>query len=124
VLICGFGFHLVARAFGGAGSASVAVRTAAYGSAFMLFNVATSLAIALAPYLELAALVSAWLLQGYFFFTCLAIAAVEHYGVSRRRGEAIASVTLLMVVPSAFLAMALITALGMYGARFSALWTR
>ena len=124
VLICGFGFHLIARAFGGTASPSVAMRTAAYGSTFMLFNVATSLAIALAPYLELAALVSAALIQGYFFFTCLAIAAVEHYGVSRRRGEAIASVTLLMVVPCAFLAMAVITALGMYGARFSALWTR
>jgi hypothetical protein len=122
VLVSGLGFHVIARAFGGAASPDVALRTAAYGSTFMLFNVATSLVVALAPYLELAALVSAVLLQGYFYFTCLAIAAVEHYGVSRRRGEAIAGATLLMVVPSAFLAMTLITALGMYGARFSALW--
>jgi len=122
VLVSGLGFHVIARAFGGAASPDVALRTAAYGSTFMLFNVATSLAFALAPKLELAALVSVVLIQGYFYFTCLAIAAVEHYGVSRRRGEAIAGATLLMVVPSAFLAMTLITALGMYGARFSALW--
>ena len=123
VILAGFGFHLIARVFGGAASPAIAVRTAAYGSTFLLFNVAASVAIALAPYLELATLVSAALIQGYFYFTCLAIAAVEHYGVSRRRGEAIAGITLAMVVPTAFLTMALITALGMYGARISALWS-
>jgi hypothetical protein len=61
------------------------------------------------------------LIQVYFYFTCFDIAAVEHYGVSRRRATAIAGATVALLVPCMFLALALVTALGLYAARIWAL---
>jgi hypothetical protein len=119
VLVSAFGFHLIARAFGGEAPPAVAARTAGYGSAFLLYYVATGLVSSLTPFLELAALVIATLIQLYFYFTCLGIAAVEHYGVSRQRGAAVAGMTVALLAPTTFLVMALISAVGVYATRFS-----
>jgi hypothetical protein len=99
VILSALGFHVLARMLGGQGSALLALRAAAYGSAFLLFNAATTLTATLAPYLELAALVVSALTQAYFYFTCLSIAAIEHYGVSRSRAEVVAGTTVGMLVP-------------------------
>jgi hypothetical protein len=117
VLVTGVGFHLSARAFGGDAAPSVAARTAGYSSAFLLYSAAISLAATLTPFLELAALVIGTLIQIYFYFACLSIAAVSHYGLSRRRAAAVAGLTVALLVPCLFLALALITALGLYVAR-------
>jgi hypothetical protein len=124
VLVSGLSFHLIARAFGGAASPEVAARTAGYGSAFLLYNLAAALAASLTPWLELAALVIATMIQSYFYFTCLGIAAVEHYGISRSRSAAVAGVTVALLVPSMFVAMTLITAVGMYATRFAVFFPR
>ena len=119
VLVSAFGFHVIARAFGGEAPASVAARTAGYGSAFLLYNGVTGVAASVMPFLELAVLVIASMIQGYFYFTCLGIAAVEHYGVSPRRGAAVAGVTVALLAPTLLLVTALISAVGVYATRFS-----
>jgi hypothetical protein len=102
VLLSALGFHAITRCLGGRGSAVLAVRAAAYGSAFLLFNAITTLTITLAPYLELAALIVSALMQSYLYFSCLCAAATEHYGVSRARAELAAGATVGMLVPAMF----------------------
>jgi hypothetical protein len=122
VFVTGAGFHLLARVFGGTASPSVAARTAGYGSAFLLYNAAITLAATLTPFVELAALVIGTLIQVYFYFTCFDTAAVEHYGVSRRRATAIAGATVALLVPCMFLALAVVMAVGIYAARLWAVF--
>jgi hypothetical protein len=100
VLLSALGFHAAARVFGGHGSPTQAIRAAAYGSAFLLFNAVTTLTGTLAPFLELAALLVSALTQAYICFTCLCTAAVAHYGVSRARAEVIAGTTVGMLLPT------------------------
>jgi hypothetical protein len=121
VFVTGAGFHVLARVFGGTASPSIAAKTAGYGSAFLLYNAAITLAATLTPFVELAALVIGTLIQVYFYFTCFDTAAVEHYGVSRRRATAIASATVALLVPCMFLALAVVMAVGIYAARLWAL---
>lgn len=102
VLVSAAGFHALARGLGGSGSAALAVRAAAYGSVFLLFNAGSTLASTLAPYLTLAALIVSLLTQSYLYFSCLCTAATEHYGVSRARAELIAGATVGMLVPAMF----------------------
>jgi hypothetical protein len=102
VLFSAFGFHVAARASGGQGSASLAIRTAAYGSAFLLFNAVTTLAGTFAPPLAVAAFLLSAMTQAYFYFTCLRTAAIEHYGVSRARGEVVAGATVGILGPAMF----------------------
>jgi hypothetical protein len=102
VLLSAAGFHVVARVLGGQGSAMLAIRAAAYGSVFLLFNAATTLTGTLAPAFEVAALIISAITQSYLYFTCLRTAAVEHYGVSRARGDVIAGATVGMLVPAMF----------------------
>ncbi|MET0386305.1 MAG: hypothetical protein ABW321_10125 [Polyangiales bacterium] len=109
VLLSALGFHMITRCLGGRGSAVLAVRAAAYGSAFLLFNVLTTFAITLAPPLELAALIVSALTQSYLYFSCLCAAAVEHYGVSRARAELAAGATVGMLVPAMFASTLLAT---------------
>lgn len=120
VIVTGAGFHLLARFFGGDAAPSVAAKTAGYGSAFLIYNAAITLASTLTPFVELAALVIGTLIQVYFYFTCFDVAAVEHYGVSRRRATVIAGATVALLVPCMFLALAVVTAVGIYAAR---LWS-
>ena len=108
VFISALGFFVAARAFGGHGSGAIAVRAAAYGSAFLLYNVVTTLTGTLAPALEFAALVVSGMTQAYFYFTCLSITAVEHYGVSRTRAEIVAGITVGVLAPSMLAAMLLV----------------
>jgi hypothetical protein len=121
VIVTGVGFHLLARVFGGGAAPSVAAKTAGYGSAFLLYNAAITLASTLTPFVELTALVTGTLIQVYFYFTCFDVAAVEHYGVSRRRATVIAGATVALLVPCMFLALAVVTAVGLYAGRVWAL---
>jgi hypothetical protein len=114
VLISALGFYAAVRAFGGHGSGAIAIRAAAYGSAFLLYNVVTTLTGTLAPVLEFAALVVSAMTQAYFYFTCLSITAVEHYGVSRTRAEVVAGVTVGVLVPSMLASMLLVAVVSTY----------
>jgi hypothetical protein len=100
VLISALGFHALARVLGGHGSAALALRAAAYGSAFLLFNACSTLTSTLAPYLTLASLIVSVLTQSYLYFSCLCTAATAHYGVSRSRAELAAGATVGMLVPA------------------------
>ena len=102
VLVSAAGFHALARVLGGNGSAALAVRAAAYSSAFLLFNACSTLTSTLAPYLTLASLIVSVLMQSYLFFSCLCTAATEHYGVSRARAELAAGATVGMLLPAMF----------------------
>ena len=102
VLVSAAGFHLLARLLGGSGSAVLAVRAAAYGSVFLLFNACSTLASTLAPYFTLASLIVSVLTQSYLYFSCLSTAATEHYGVSRARAELAAGATVGILVPAVF----------------------
>ncbi|HEX7480175.1 MAG TPA: hypothetical protein VF331_20415 [Polyangiales bacterium] len=122
VLISALGFHASARWFGGQASFSVALRSAAYGSAFLLYNAVTTLASAVSPLIELGAIVISLLMQGYFYFTCLTITGVERYRLSNERAQAAAGATLGALLPSVFLGMLLLALGSVYAARFAALW--
>ena len=118
VLVSALGFFFAVRAFGGQGSGAIAVRAAAYGSAFLLYNVVTTLTGTLAPALEFAALVISAMTQAYFYFTCLSITAVEHYGVSRARAEMAAGVTVGVLAPSMLASMLLVAIASSYCDQF------
>jgi hypothetical protein len=114
VLISALGFFVAVRVCGGRGSGATAVRAAAYGSAFLLYNVVTTLTGTLVPVLEFAALVISAMTQAYFYFTCLCITAVEHYGVSRPRAEIVAGATVGVLAPSMLASMLLVAVVSSY----------
>ncbi len=122
VLLSALGFHASARWFGGQAGFSVALRSAAYGSAFLLYNAVTTLASAVSPLIELGAIVIALLMQAYFYFTCLTITGVERYRLSHERARAAAGATLGALVPSVILGMPLLARGGEAIARWSAQW--
>lgn len=109
VLISAGGFHLAARAVGGNAEPQVALRTAAYGSAFLLYNVGITFLSAIAPWLELAGIVVVALTQGYFYFTCLSLTATTRYGLPKGRAETAAGFTLGALLPSVVLVTLLVT---------------
>jgi hypothetical protein len=123
VLVSALGFHALARGLGGSGSAALAVRAAAYGSVFLLFNAWSTLASTLAPYLTLASLIVSVLIQSYLYFSCLCTAATEHYGVSRARAELVAGATVGMLIPAMFGVTLLTGVLSQHAAHVAAwLW--
>lgn len=119
VLISGLVFHMAARAFGGRASFEVALRTAAYGSAFLLYNVGITLVAAIAPFLELPGIAIMAMTQAYFYFTCLSLTGVERYGLPRARAEAAAGFTLGALLPSVVLVTLLFTLASSHVARYA-----
>ena len=117
VLMLAAAFHALSRILGGAAPFSVALRVAAFGSAFLILNAVATLTARLMPMLELAALVFAAMLQAALFFSCLRSAALERYGLSRARAEVAAGAAVSVLVPSMLASMLLV-------AVFSAYWDR
>ena len=114
VLMLAAAFHALSRVLGGDAPWRVALRVAAFGSAFLMLNAVATLTARLMPMLELAALVFAAMLQAALFFSCLRGAALERYGLSRARADMVAGAAVSVLVPIMLASMLLVAVFSAY----------